>query len=187
MERVGAATRELDGLLQERRSAQVAFRSAQVAFRSAQVALRQAEAALRSHPDFALHRSPFAAIVSRGCLALVIDHVHPDDTLAFALACRAFREELQGRSIRTGVDAITASISRMKWIRQLADPPRWFMHWPAAAVCAKIAAHGRLSVLQWARANGCEWDSTTCRSAAAGGHLEVLQWARAHGCEWGWD
>eukprot|EP01052_Picozoa_sp_SAG31_P044416 SAG31_NODE_7733_length_1606_cov_2.759788_2_plen_83_part_00 len=80
MERVGVATRELDGLLH--------------AFRSAQVALRQAEAALLSHPDFALHRSLFAAIVSRGCLALV--QVHEDDTLAFALTCRAFREALRG-------------------------------------------------------------------------------------------
>eukprot|EP01052_Picozoa_sp_SAG31_P034775 SAG31_NODE_4108_length_3576_cov_1.978142_2_plen_178_part_00 len=167
------ATRELDALLD-------AMAEAEAVFRSAQVALRQAEVALRSHPDFALHRSPFAAIESRGCLVLVCDHVHEDDTLAFALTCRAFRGVLRGRSIETGVDAITASISRVKWIRQLAEPPRWLMRWPAAAVCAKIAAHGRLSVLQWARANGCEWDSHTCSSAAEGGHLEVLQWARAH-------
>jgi hypothetical protein len=36
--------------------------------------------------------------------------------------------------------------------------------------------------LQWARANGCDWDGDTCSAAAAGGHLEVLQWARASGC-----
>jgi hypothetical protein len=43
---------------------------------------------------------------------------------------------------------------------------------------------GYLEVLQWARANGCEWDTNTCREAAYSGHLEVLQWARANGCEW---
>ena len=39
-------------------------------------------------------------------------------------------------------------------------------------------------MLQWARANGCEWTAGTCIFAALGGHLEVLQWARANGCEW---
>ena len=49
---------------------------------------------------------------------------------------------------------------------------------------------GRLEVLQWARANGWEWDGVgvrhrqTCYRAAEGGHLEVLQWARANGCPW---
>eukprot|EP01044_Picomonas_judraskeda_P001463 COSAG03_NODE_88_length_13468_cov_4.757798_10_plen_40_part_00 len=36
-------------------------------------------------------------------------------------------------------------------------------------------------MLQWARANGCEWDAETCSEEAFGGHLEVLQWARAYG------
>jgi hypothetical protein len=39
-------------------------------------------------------------------------------------------------------------------------------------------------VLQWARANGCEWNADTCWVAAQGGHLAVLQWARANGCDW---
>ena len=52
------------------------------------------------------------------------------------------------------------------------------------AVCAKAARDGHLKVLQWARENGCEWDSDTCSEAARGGHLEVLQWARENGCEW---
>jgi hypothetical protein len=41
---------------------------------------------------------------------------------------------------------------------------------------------GHLEVLQWARANGCEWNTHTCKWAARKGHLEVLQWARANGC-----
>ena len=36
-------------------------------------------------------------------------------------------------------------------------------------------------MLQWLRANGCEWDESACYSAAAGGHLAVLQWATANG------
>jgi hypothetical protein len=40
-------------------------------------------------------------------------------------------------------------------------------------------------VLQWARANGCDWGWETCAAAAGGGHLELLQWARANGCDWG--
>ena len=43
---------------------------------------------------------------------------------------------------------------------------------------------GHLAVLQWARANGCDWDWSTCSEAAVGGHLAVLQWARANGCDW---
>jgi hypothetical protein len=39
-------------------------------------------------------------------------------------------------------------------------------------------------VLQWARANGCDWNAATCSEAAEGGHLEVLQWLRANGCDW---
>ena len=50
--------------------------------------------------------------------------------------------------------------------------------------CAGAAEGGHLVVLQWARENGCEWDEDTCAEAARGGHLEVLQWARENGCEW---
>ena len=41
---------------------------------------------------------------------------------------------------------------------------------------------GHLAVLQFARANGCEWDYWTCAEAAAGGHLAVLKYAVANGC-----
>ena len=40
-----------------------------------------------------------------------------------------------------------------------------------------------LGMLQWARENGCPWDSDTCALAARGGHLSVLQWAHENGCE----
>jgi hypothetical protein len=42
---------------------------------------------------------------------------------------------------------------------------------------------GHLEVLQWARANGCQWTTDNCFHAAArGGYLEVLQrmWANGY-------
>ena len=41
-----------------------------------------------------------------------------------------------------------------------------------------------VSLLAWARENGCPWDERTCAAAAAAGNLEVLKWAREHGCPW---
>eukprot|EP01047_Picozoa_sp_COSAG01_P008960 COSAG01_NODE_362_length_18130_cov_34.672307_3_plen_101_part_00 len=38
------------------------------------------------------------------------------------------------------------------------------------ATCFAVAEGGHLKVLQWAMANGCEWNADTC-AGAAGGHL----------------
>ena len=54
-------------------------------------------------------------------------------------------------------------------------------------MCSKVARGGHLEVLQWAHANGCPWDEDTCFWAAGCGHLEVLQWAHANGCPWDED
>jgi hypothetical protein len=43
-------------------------------------------------------------------------------------------------------------------------------------VCKRIAAAGRLDVLQRARAMGFAWSSQTCTAAAGAGHLALLQW-----------
>src|SRR3984885_15425533 len=47
-----------------------------------------------------------------------------------------------------------------------------------------VAQLGYLNIIQWARENGCDWDSLTCSYAAKGGHLEVLKWAHENGCHW---
>jgi len=39
-------------------------------------------------------------------------------------------------------------------------------------------------VLQWAREQGCPWDSLTCTHAVYGGHMDMLRWARENGCPW---
>ena len=44
--------------------------------------------------------------------------------------------------------------------------------------------NGHLNCLQWARQNGCDWNSSTCYVAAENGHLSCLQWARQSGCDW---
>ena len=51
-------------------------------------------------------------------------------------------------------------------------------------LCQYLAGKGNLTALQWARAQGCQWDEDTCSSAAEGGHLQVLKWARAEQCPW---
>eukprot|EP00951_Prasinocladus_malaysianus_P005587 scaffold39488_cov25-Prasinocladus_malaysianus.AAC.1 len=47
-------------------------------------------------------------------------------------------------------------------------------------VCAAAAGGGHLTTLRWARQNGCPWSAETCARAAAGGHLSILQYARQH-------
>ena len=48
-------------------------------------------------------------------------------------------------------------------------------------VCDAVAS---VELADWARADGCPWDTFTCAAAAKGCHLEVLQWLRANGCPW---
>ena len=40
--------------------------------------------------------------------------------------------------------------------------------------CFFAASHGFLDLLQWARSNGCRWNTFVCSNAARNGHLEVL-------------
>jgi hypothetical protein len=54
-------------------------------------------------------------------------------------------------------------------------------HWDTLT-CSAAASH--LSVLQWARANGCPWDDQVTRQAARDGNLETLRWARSQGAPW---
>lgn len=47
---------------------------------------------------------------------------------------------------------------------------------------AEVARCGWMSILQWARENGCPWDVSTTIAASAAGRVDVLQWAVRHGC-----
>ncbi|SOB74190.1 ankyrin repeat [Cedratvirus lausannensis] len=49
-------------------------------------------------------------------------------------------------------------------------------------VCSLLTAeNGHLKVLQWARANGCEWDEWTCINAAKNNQVKVLEWLKEQG------
>ena len=103
-----------------------------------------------------------------------------------ALACHAFHRAIRDRfpnGTRTGPSAVLSSSERFIWtyteLPEEARPPWW-----GNDLCRMTAVAGQVNALQWARANGCDWDYRTYSAAAGGGHLEVLQWARANGCDW---
>ena len=41
-----------------------------------------------------------------------------------------------------------------------------------------------LPILQWARANGCEWNEEVVNTSAEEGNLSVFRWAIENGCNW---
>jgi len=53
-----------------------------------------------------------------------------------------------------------------------------------SGLCASAAKAGRTDMIQWLRAEECQWGEYACASAAKGGHLQLLQWLRASGCPW---
>ena len=150
---------------------------------------------------------PFSLLDARGSLRLVTDAVHEDDALCLALTCRALRDALwarfpvrptsdahAGARVRTRDASVVGTVGRLAWVRRGLDRP-----WPGTRpgwqpnstwqICARTARYGALASLQWARANGCDWNEATCSAAAEGGHLEVLQWLRGPiaGCNWNAD
>ena len=48
----------------------------------------------------------------------------------------------------------------------------------------RVAEGGHITVLQWARSQGCRWDRHLAYAAAKAGHLEILQWLSKSGCPW---
>jgi hypothetical protein len=46
------------------------------------------------------------------------------------------------------------------------------------------AKAGNLEFLQWARANGCPWNSSTLLHACDSGDLELVRWTIENNCDW---
>jgi hypothetical protein len=46
------------------------------------------------------------------------------------------------------------------------------------------ARAGNLELLQWARANGCPWNTSALLHACSKGHLEVVKWLIDNNCDW---
>jgi TPR repeat protein len=165
------------------------------------------------HVSLALEHSRFALLDCQGCLGLVADQVSaPEDAWFFALVCRDFAAAMHdstdaggklrfpagagGRRFVTSDTGVCSSISRVIWVRQL---PAYVPAWPVLApgqdptkppyetastvVCSRIAQHGSLPALLWARAEGgFEWKHRSAYvSAGRGGRLAVLQWMRGGG------
>jgi hypothetical protein len=144
----------------------------------------------------ALRGSPFAALEACSMLRFVTDELNEGtDALCTALTCSAFRRAVfarfgvrsagqphAGKRIVSSVECGAASAARLAWVRSLGrSGPVWVQGWNGATT-RTLARLGRLEALQWARANGCDWDWQTCSAAAKGRHAEVLRWAKANGC-----
>ena len=77
---------------------------------------------------------------------------------------------------RLQIKDFVGSVARLRWALS-----HNYKKWDTTT-CAAIASGGELSVLQWARENGCPWDDATIKCSARHGHLELLKWAVEHGC-----
>jgi len=117
-------------------------------------------------------------------LALVARALEPDSEMAASLSCRKLRAAVAAEWQRGGRNRSTTlvrtaitSLRKLLWAASCGLPMD-------AALCARLAAEGRLVELSWVRAQGCPWEEDTCSDAAFGGHLAVLQWARTNGAPW---
>jgi hypothetical protein len=54
--------------------------------------------------------------------------------------------------------------------------------WSGALFCAHLAVENDLELLQWARAQGFQWDERVCESASRYNYQDILEWAHANGC-----
>ena len=69
---------------------------------------------------------------------------------------------------------------------------QWVMPAPSLSeqnqhqICSFAARRGHLVVLKWLREIGCAWDKVTCFNAAKSGNVEMLKWARENGCMGCW-
>ena len=123
-----------------------------------------------------LSGSPLRILDDGGALAVVLEHVPEDDALCAALVCTTFRDALfaqarhavrkvglqyAGKRLVSSVASVASSVGRLVWLRELGNgAPKWVRRWDRDT-CRRLAAVGALESLQWARANGCEWNVYT--------------------------
>ena len=136
-------------------------------------------------------------------LLLILDQIHNDALLAFALTCATCREgqRRSQRPLRTSARAVVRSAALLRWahdelnfecdettfaqvartgdITMLELLRSWDVPCDARA-CAAAAAGGHLDALQWLRAADCRWDVQTMIEAAEAGEFQILEWGRAN-------
>src|SRR5262245_50692313 len=97
--------------------------------------------------------------------------------------CRLWNDSLHNRPVLRGVDLFV----RLAAVGRLA-----VLQW-AVEHCSRVPLHdtricdaaaegGHLDVLKWLRENGCLWGKDTCSNDAKGGHLDELNLLRETGC-----
>jgi len=98
------------------------------------------------------------------------------------LVCRALRDAgPKETEIPLSVACRTATLFR--WALRIGCPFQW-----NATLSHRMARHGAVNALSWARSHALKWDSKTCMKAAKHGHLAVLQLvARAGPLAGGWS
>ena len=123
--------------------------------------------------------------------------------IVLRLGIRSFGAALFGHACKQWRKAY---LDRVPWPAQL-GPPELFVgdalasveliNWALSAGCSLeewrltpdpvtlAAGGGHLDALEWLRARGCPWDSTTVTLAMYNGHTEVMLWAHSHGCPHG--
>jgi len=85
------------------------------------------------------------------------------------LVCRALRAAgPKETEILLSVACRTATLFR--WALRIGCPFQW-----NATLSHRMARHGAVNALSWARTHALKWDSKTCMKAAKYGHLAVLQ------------
>jgi hypothetical protein len=116
---------------------------------------------------------------------LVLRYTHPLTWPCCRLVCHRWKAILDGMGVDYQYDPkeYLRLVALQGWLSVLKWARANGCSWDVW-VCAHAAGGGHLEVLQWVRSNGCPWHAWTCAYAAERGHLDVLQWARANGCPW---
>ncbi len=115
---------------------------------------------------------------------LLFSWLDPSSLALAAWVCTKWRDTArevrgEGKQFRLILADLVPYTRVLDWAdANIMEVPSWLQ----SRICAMAAGKGALTTLQWAQANGCEWDIWTCANAAGGGHLSVLQWARKNGC-----
>jgi hypothetical protein len=114
----------------------------------------------------------------------ILDRLEFDDFAMLWETSRAWQDVLKSSGwnpvfatcVKLRIHDFVGSVERLRWAISH-NYEKW-----DTTTCAAIASGGKLSVLQWARENGCPWDEATTKCSARHGHLEMLKWAVERGC-----
>ena len=93
---------------------------------------------------------------------------HVELPFVLKLACRALREAGPKQTELT-LSHVGKSSQRFRWAYRVGCPFVW-----NAKLAAKLAYHGCVGALMWAKKEGMPWDAEACTQAARGGHVDLV-------------